>query len=177
MGFLDQIGGVLQQYANGAPAGATREQAQGHYDQIASAVPLNVLASVIGPALASLGTPQIRERIQNSASEMSSQQRSDFMQTLLNGLKSSGIDLESSRRGHARGRQTPLQGHGALGRRKNQIWNAIKTVPDWNNDINADTTVLATQSGTPSISPYHRCDASRGFAQDTIVAPARPTLR
>jgi hypothetical protein len=42
MGFLDQIGGVLQQYANGAPAGATREQAQGHYDQIASAVPLNV---------------------------------------------------------------------------------------------------------------------------------------
>ena len=98
MGFVDQIGGVLQQYANGAPAGATREQAQGHYDQIASAVPLNVLASVIGPALASLGTPQIRERIQNSASEMSSQQRSDFMQTLLNGLKSSGIDLESSRR-------------------------------------------------------------------------------
>ena len=24
---------------------------------------------------------------------------------------------------------------------KNQIWNAIKTVPDWKNDINADITV------------------------------------
>ena len=93
MGFLDQIGGVLQQYANGVPP--TRDQAQGHYDQIASAVPPNVLASVIGPALASLGAPQVRERIQNSASEMSSQQRSDFMQTLLNGLKGSGIDLGS----------------------------------------------------------------------------------
>ena len=26
---------------------------------------------------------------------------------------------------------------------KNQIWNAIKTVPDWRNDINADITVSA----------------------------------
>jgi LysM repeat protein len=28
---------------------------------------------------------------------------------------------------------------------KNQIWNAIKTVPDWKNDINADITVSAAQ--------------------------------
>ena len=26
---------------------------------------------------------------------------------------------------------------------KNQIWNAIKTVPDWKNDINAEITVVA----------------------------------
>ena len=25
---------------------------------------------------------------------------------------------------------------------KNQIWNAIKTIPDWKNDINADITVM-----------------------------------
>jgi nucleoid-associated protein YgaU len=28
---------------------------------------------------------------------------------------------------------------------KNQIWTAIKTVPDWKNDINADITVSAAQ--------------------------------
>ena len=28
---------------------------------------------------------------------------------------------------------------------KNQIWNAIKTVSDWKNDINADITVAAAQ--------------------------------
>jgi nucleoid-associated protein YgaU len=27
---------------------------------------------------------------------------------------------------------------------KNQIWNAIKTLPDWKNDINADITVVPT---------------------------------
>jgi hypothetical protein len=93
MSFFDQIGGVLQQYANGKPADATREQAHTHYDQIASAVPPGVLASVIGPALGSLGSPQVRERVQNSAAEMSPQQRGDFMQVLLNGLSSSGANL------------------------------------------------------------------------------------
>jgi hypothetical protein len=93
MSFLDQIGGVLQQYANGTPPGATRAQSHANYDRIASAVPADILASVIGPAVGSLGTPEVRERIQNSAAEMSPQQRGDFMQTLLNGLKSSGLDL------------------------------------------------------------------------------------
>jgi len=30
---------------------------------------------------------------------------------------------------------------------KNQIWNALKTVPDWKNDINADITVVAAPAG------------------------------
>ena len=30
---------------------------------------------------------------------------------------------------------------------KNQIWNAIKTVADWKNDINADITVVAAPAG------------------------------
>jgi hypothetical protein len=93
MSFLDQIGGVLQQYANGTPPGATRAQSHADYDKIAAAVPADTLASVIGPALGSLGGPQVRERIQNSAAEMSPRQRGDFMQTLLNGLQSSGVDL------------------------------------------------------------------------------------
>jgi Uncharacterized protein containing LysM domain len=38
---------------------------------------------------------------------------------------------------------------------KNQIWNAIKTVSDWKNDINADITVAAAQPvGTSGVSSY-----------------------
>jgi nucleoid-associated protein YgaU len=38
---------------------------------------------------------------------------------------------------------------------KNQIWNAIKTVSDWKNDINADITVAAAQPvGTSGSSSY-----------------------
>lgn len=38
---------------------------------------------------------------------------------------------------------------------KNQIWNAIKTVPDWKNDINADITVAAAQPlGTSGAGSY-----------------------
>ena len=41
--------------------------------------------------------------------------------------------------------QAPLQRHGSFEDEKNQIWTAIKTVPDWKNDINADITVSAAQ--------------------------------
>jgi|SRR5450759_3642723 nucleoid-associated protein YgaU len=38
---------------------------------------------------------------------------------------------------------------------QNQIWNAIKTVSDWKNDINADITVAAAQPvGTSGSSSY-----------------------
>ena len=67
MSFLDQIGGLLQQYSGGG--NVTAEQAHTDYDTIASAVPGHVLGSVIGPALSSLGRDQVQERIRNSASE------------------------------------------------------------------------------------------------------------
>src|SRR5205814_7973545 len=79
----DQIGGLLQQYAGPNP-NVSRDQARNDYDTIASAVPNDVLGSIIGPALSSLGRDQVQERIGNSASEMTPALRGQFLQTLLN---------------------------------------------------------------------------------------------
>ncbi|MDB5034626.1 MAG: hypothetical protein JWQ98_1867 [Chlorobi bacterium] len=91
---MDQIGGLIGQYVNGGGA-TTREEARDHYDQIAGAVPEGVLGSVIGPALSELGSDQVRERVYNSATEMTPQQRGGLLGSLLGGLSSSGIDLSS----------------------------------------------------------------------------------
>lgn len=91
---LDQIGGLLQQYA-GANSNISRDQARNDYDTIASAVPHDVLGSVIGPALSSLGREQVQERIGNSASEMSPAVRGQFLQTLLNAVGSGAGSVAS----------------------------------------------------------------------------------
>ncbi len=88
MGFLDQLGGVLDQYASNP--NVSREQAHADYDKIASSVPSGVLGSVIGPALASLGTNEVETRIRNSASEMQPSTRSEFLQQLLGAISGAG---------------------------------------------------------------------------------------
>ena len=55
MNWQNMIGGLLDQYTSGTGA-ANRQEAHEHYDQIAGAVPTNVLGSVIGPALAVMVT-------------------------------------------------------------------------------------------------------------------------
>ena len=51
--------------------------------------------------------------------------------------------------GSAEERDGKLHVHGTVKSEdeKNQIWNAIKTVGDWKNDINADITVVAAPAG------------------------------
>jgi hypothetical protein len=93
MAFLDQIGGLLEQYERGG--NINREQARSDYDTIASAVPKDILRSAIGPALGSLGHDQVRERIYNSATEMSPSVRGQFLQTLLNAVGASDANIDS----------------------------------------------------------------------------------
>jgi hypothetical protein len=89
MGFLDAIDGLLNQYRAGAGP-SSREEAQQHYDRIAQHVPPDVLASTIGPAIGSLPTDQVEERVQRSAREMTPQQRRTFLEQLLGGLGAGG---------------------------------------------------------------------------------------
>jgi len=95
MSTLDPISELLRRYGVGDGA-SNREEARRHYDQISRAVPEDVLASVIGPAVGSLPSDQIETRVRNSATEMTPQQRGGFLETLLAGLGSqSGGGLQA----------------------------------------------------------------------------------
>ena len=87
MSLLDQLGGVLNNVMGG---NLSEQQTQDHYDQIANSVPQNQLGAAIGPALASLGSGEIQQRVSNSAAQMDSQQRGNMVQTLLGGLGNAG---------------------------------------------------------------------------------------
>ena len=54
---------------------------------------------------------------------------------------------------------------------KNQIWNAIKTVPDWKNDINADITVVPTAAAVGTSGKTYTVKAG-----DTLSKIAREHL-
>src|SRR4029077_221509 len=54
---------------------------------------------------------------------------------------------------------------------KNQIWNAIKTVPDWKNDINADITVVPAPVGVATSGKSYTVKAG-----DTLSKIAREHL-
>ena len=84
MSFMDQIGSILNQYQSGATP--DRVRAREHYDEIARNVPPNVLASTIGPALSGLDPQHLEQRIAQSASAMTPEQRGSFLQTILGGL-------------------------------------------------------------------------------------------
>jgi len=93
MGWQDLIGGVLNQYATGAaPA---QEDAHAHFDQIASAVPSDLMGSVIGPALGTLSTGDVMQHVLSSATQMNPEQRGSLVGSLLGGLTSPGGDTTS----------------------------------------------------------------------------------
>ncbi len=84
MSFFDEIGSILNQYESGAAP--DREQARAHYDEIANAVPRDVLAETIGPAVGSLDSAHVERKIEQSAAAMTPDQRGSFLQSLLAGL-------------------------------------------------------------------------------------------
>jgi len=76
---------MLPQYAGGQPAD-TEAEAHAHYDQIHAAIPQQQLGPVIGPALNTLPSDQVRDRIAATAAHMTSTQRGSLVQTLIEGL-------------------------------------------------------------------------------------------
>jgi hypothetical protein len=94
MSFMDAISSLVKTYASGGGA-TSHEEAGEHYSQVASAVPSSILGSAIGPALASLGTQQLTQKIFECAGQMSSGQKGSLVQSLLGGLSSSGTDTSS----------------------------------------------------------------------------------
>jgi hypothetical protein len=89
---MDEFHKLLSRYASGLGA-TTHQEAYDHFDQIAQWVPTHVLASVMGPALASFTSQQVRQRLYSSTIEMNAEQRSLLFQLLLNEYLTSGDNL------------------------------------------------------------------------------------
>jgi len=92
MGFMDQIGGLLNQYTGGGGPYSQAEAAE-HYDQIHQAVPTDLLGSIIGPALGALSTDHVQDRIYDSAQAMQPAQRAGFLESLLGAFQSSCANI------------------------------------------------------------------------------------
>ncbi|MEO8431015.1 MAG: hypothetical protein ABI592_05850 [Acidobacteriota bacterium] len=84
MSFLDEIGSMLNQYRSGTAP--DHDQARVHYDEIARAVPPDILASSIGTAVGELDSDHVERKIEQSATAMTPDQRGSFLQTILAGL-------------------------------------------------------------------------------------------
>lgn len=92
MALFDQLGGLLSNVMGG---NLSEQETHDHYDQIAQSVPPQTLGNVIGPALASLGAGEVQQRVANSATQMSPDQRGNIVQSLLGGFGSSGLNIGS----------------------------------------------------------------------------------
>jgi nucleoid-associated protein YgaU len=75
-----------------------------------------------------------------------------------------------------RGGKLEFKGTVATEAEKNEIWNAIKTIPTWQNDVNADIRVTGGSSSTASgQAPAKPASASSSTATATATATAAKT--
>ncbi len=91
MGLLDQLGGILQQYQSGNPA--SNPALAAHFDQVASAVPTNSLASSIAHAMQSNSTPAFSQIVGTLFSQANPSQRSGILGQLLTAAGSSATPI------------------------------------------------------------------------------------
>ena len=84
MSIADEIGGILKQYQTGAtPAPAA---VNAHFDQVASAVPTNVLADGLAHAMASSQTPPLGQIVSSLFNQANPAQRAAVLNQLMTAL-------------------------------------------------------------------------------------------
>jgi hypothetical protein len=88
MNWMNQIGGLLQQYAGAEPATTSRqpEEVQQHFEQAASAAPQGVLSEALANAFRSNATPAFPDIVSNLFHNSNNQQRAGLLNSLLSGL-------------------------------------------------------------------------------------------
>jgi hypothetical protein len=81
MSIADEIGGILKQYQTGAtPAPAA---VNAHFDQVASAVPTNVLADGLAHAMTSSQTPALGQIVSSLFSQANPAQKAAVLSQLM----------------------------------------------------------------------------------------------
>ncbi|MEA2174535.1 MAG: hypothetical protein QOD00_2127, partial [Blastocatellia bacterium] len=82
MGWMDQIGGLLQQYT-GASAGQTSNTAHDDFEQLAQHAPSSALADGLAAAFRSNQTPAFGQMAAQLFSNGNGQQRAGLLNTLI----------------------------------------------------------------------------------------------
>jgi len=96
MSLLDQLGGILGQYAGGGTPSET--EAPGHFQQVASQVPQSTLGGLLGSVFQSPETGTFGQNISNMYGQSDPQQRAGILNRLLQSggpgiLSSLGLNL------------------------------------------------------------------------------------
>ena len=80
MNWMDQVGGLLEQYGAGtAPA----KEAEGHFDQVAQVAPRSALAEGLAAAFGSSQTPAPASMVSQLFGQSNSQQQAGLINTLI----------------------------------------------------------------------------------------------
>lgn len=85
MGWMDQLGGLLQQYG-GAGAQPAHEQINDHFDQFSQAAPQSALADGLSAAFRSNETPAFGQMLGQLFGQSNNQQRAGILNTLIGTL-------------------------------------------------------------------------------------------
>jgi len=86
MGWMDQIGNILQQYGGGVGATNPPPEVGEHFDQIARSAPQSAVADGLAHAFRSDETPPFAQMISGLFSQSNNQQRAGLLNQLLAAL-------------------------------------------------------------------------------------------
>ena len=81
MSWMDQIGGLLQQY--GGTATAPAQNVESHFDQVAQVAPQSALADGLSAAFGSSQTPAAASMVSQLFGQSNSQQQAGLLNTLI----------------------------------------------------------------------------------------------
>jgi hypothetical protein len=84
MSIADEIGGILRQYQTGATPSPAAVNA--HFDQVASAVPANVLADGLAHAMTSSQTPPLGQIVSSLFNQANPAQKAAVLNQLMSAL-------------------------------------------------------------------------------------------
>lgn len=116
MNWMDQVGGLLQQYAGGTAGGSVHDD----YDQVARSAPPDVLAQGIAGALRSNQTPPLAQMAMQMFGQGNGNQRADLLNTIIAAVGPALVSQVLSGQG-----QGPLAGLLGGGRVTPEIANQI----------------------------------------------------
>ena len=91
MGWMNQIGSVLKNYASGAAGTQTAPDVNGHFDEVAKAAPASVIAGGLAAAFRSDKTPAMGEMVSGMFSQSNGEQKAGLLNQLLGSVNPAAL--------------------------------------------------------------------------------------